>query len=351
MSNVKWLKFNPDFLDGASFKFMRRAKVDGVADLRDKLEAIWWELLGLAGKINNQGMFQNDEMAYNTFEDIAVMLDRKPEEIQICMKFYIKYQMISIIDDCYMLNNFTKYQNIKGLEEIRENNRQRQAKYRKNSSLKQISNVTNNVTQTLHNVTVTPLDIDIDKELDIDIEKNTTKKENTLKEKVDDGKTIPPKIEDIKNYIEKNYMLVDGEKFYNYYGSNGWLVGKNKMKNWHFAIATWEKNIKSKNPAEYEKLIADLKRPHYIVNEHEYRNPNTLIMCEFKNKPDDVVKALSSEYSKSKIKQMIEYDLKINVDSDFKPVESDLNESSINIPKSENVALDVCKLVKKVKGD
>jgi len=350
MSNVKWLKFNPDFLDGASFKFMRRAKVDGVADLRDKLEAIWWELLGLAGKINNQGWFQNDEMAYNTFEDIAVMLDRTPKEIEICMKFYVKYKMVSIVDDCYMLNNFTKYQNVKGLEEIREKNRIRQAKYRQRNSIKKLRNVT----QTLHNVTVTPLDIDKDIELDkdIDIEKNTTKKENTLKEKKKaNGKNIPPTLEEVKKYIKDNYMLVDGEKFFNYYGSNGWYVGKTKMKNWHYALATWEKNIKSKNPAEYEKLIADLKRPHYIVNKHDYRNPNTLIMCEFKERPNEVVKALSEHYSKDQIKKMVEYDLKINVDSEFKPIESKNEEKSINIPEDKNIALDVSKLVKKVEGD
>jgi hypothetical protein len=29
------------------------------------------------------------------------------------------------------------------------------------------------------------------------------------------------------------------EKFWNFYESKGWMVGKNKMKNWKAAIKTW----------------------------------------------------------------------------------------------------------------
>lgn len=39
----------------------------------------------------------------------------------------------------------------------------------------------------------------------------------------------------------------EGEKFFNYYESNGWKVGKNKMKNWKAAAANWIKNISNFN--------------------------------------------------------------------------------------------------------
>lgn len=32
----------------------------------------------------------------------------------------------------------------------------------------------------------------------------------------------------------------NAEKFFNFYESKGWMVGKNKMKNWKAAIKTWK---------------------------------------------------------------------------------------------------------------
>lgn len=60
------------------------------------------------------------------------------------------------------------------------------------------------------------------------------------------GRFTPPTLEELKNYIkEKNYQNVNAERFYNFYDSKGWMVGKNKMKNWRSAIAGWESRNKS----------------------------------------------------------------------------------------------------------
>lgn len=347
MSDVKWIKLNPEFLDGSSFKFMRRAKMEGVVDFRDKLESVWFELLGLAGQVNNQGSFHNDEIAYNTYEEIAIMLDRTEKEIELCMNFYLNHNMISIINDCFQLTNWVKYQNVKGLEEIREKGRRRVAKYREKNKVKQLCNVTCNATVTLPSLEEVDLDIELDKDKDKDKTKEKNKNVNSKKPKVKSGTNIPPTLEEIKEYANSKYLLVDTEKFYNYYGSNGWFVGKTKMKNWHFAIATWEKNIKSKNPSEYEKLVSDLKRPHLLVGGHDYREPNALIMCEYKKHQDETIKALLGSYSKAKCKAMIEFDLKINVDGNLKPVENEMKQGSIIVPKSSNVHVDFSKLAKK----
>lgn len=55
-------------------------------------------------------------------------------------------------------------------------------------------------------------------------------------------KFLIPSIEEIKNYCDERKNLIDAEKFYNHYTSNGWCVGKTKMKDWKAAIRTWEKN-------------------------------------------------------------------------------------------------------------
>ena len=52
-----------------------------------------------------------------------------------------------------------------------------------------------------------------------------------------------PTISDVKSYIAlKGYTDVDAEQWYSYYESNGWKVGRNPMKNWHAAIATWHRS-------------------------------------------------------------------------------------------------------------
>ena len=34
---------------------------------------------------------------------------------------------------------------------------------------------------------------------------------------------------------------MDPEKFIDFYESKGWMVGKNKMKDWRAAVRTWER--------------------------------------------------------------------------------------------------------------
>ncbi len=53
---------------------------------------------------------------------------------------------------------------------------------------------------------------------------------------------IIPNIEDIAAYCRERKNTIDHDKFLNYYQSNGWMVGKNKMKDWKAAIRTWEGN-------------------------------------------------------------------------------------------------------------
>ena len=44
-------------------------------------------------------------------------------------------------------------------------------------------------------------------------------------------------------------VITEAKAFFNYYESNGWMVGKNKMKNWEAAIRTW-----MNNNAKFEKV-------------------------------------------------------------------------------------------------
>lgn len=142
---VKWIKIKVGMFDGESFKRIKRAKIGG-EKFRDKLTAVWFELLDLSGKCNNNGFLMHDEIAYKSYEDIAIMLDREEEEIELCMQYYLANNMIEIINDCYCLSNWCKYQNVDGLEKIREQTRIRVARHRENKKLLCNDTCNNNVT-------------------------------------------------------------------------------------------------------------------------------------------------------------------------------------------------------------
>lgn len=74
----------------------------------------------------------------------------------------------------------------------------------------------------------------------------------------------PPTLDEVQEYISAKGYNVDAIKFWNYYDSNGWMVGKNKMKKWESAIVTWNRNQygNSSKPSGkrniYDELCADI---------------------------------------------------------------------------------------------
>lgn len=60
--------------------------------------------------------------------------------------------------------------------------------------------------------------------------------------KVSSKRFVKPTIEDLEDYINEKGYKVDAHKFYDYYESNGWKVGKNPMKDWKATIRNWARN-------------------------------------------------------------------------------------------------------------
>lgn len=76
---------------------------------------------------------------------------------------------------------------------------------------------------------------DKEKDKDIDIKENKKRK----------VAFCPPTIEEVKVYCQERKNNINPEQFVAYYSSNGWMVGRNKMKSWKQAIITWECRNKS----------------------------------------------------------------------------------------------------------
>lgn len=58
---------------------------------------------------------------------------------------------------------------------------------------------------------------------------------------------IPPTLQEVEIYCFERNNGLDPKHFIDHYTSNGWLVGKNKMKDWQSAIRNWERTNKKFN--------------------------------------------------------------------------------------------------------
>lgn len=66
-----------------------------------------------------------------------------------------------------------------------------------------------------------------------------------------------PSIEEIELYCKENNKNVDAISFYNFYESKDWMIGKNKMKKWKAAIATWDRKNKLSKPPEPQSIYSN----------------------------------------------------------------------------------------------
>ena len=66
------------------------------------------------------------------------------------------------------------------------------------------------------------------------------------------NKIIPPLLEWVQNYCRERGHIVNPETFFHFYEAKGWMIGKNKMKDWHSAMWTWEKTSKPKQTPQSE---------------------------------------------------------------------------------------------------
>ncbi len=74
------------------------------------------------------------------------------------------------------------------------------------------------------------------------IGKDSIGKDSIGKDSVKEKKHfVPPTIEEVKQYCIDGSYNVDAQRFIDFYESKGWMVGKNKMKDWKAALRNWSR--------------------------------------------------------------------------------------------------------------
>ena len=80
---------------------------------------------------------------------------------------------------------------------------------------------------------------------------------NNKKEKINKKEKSfkKPTLEEVEKYCLERKNKIDIKQFINYYESNGWMVGRNKMKDWKATIRSWESRNKKNGPNWINKNI------------------------------------------------------------------------------------------------
>lgn len=235
MAGVAWVKITTDMFDNRKIKHLRRLP-DG-----NSIVLIWVMLLTMAGRCNAGGMIFLTENIPYTPKMLADELDFEENTVKLALQALEQFQMIVTDGDRFRIAGWEEYQNIEGLEKIREQNRLRKQRQRERQKLLACDS---------HGTVTQGHATEEEREEDIDI-RNKNKNMGDPADAPERKRTarkpfIPPTVEEVGAYCTERGNSVDPEAFVDFYASKGWMIGKNKMKDWKAAVRTWEQGDKRK---------------------------------------------------------------------------------------------------------
>ena len=216
MAEVKWIKITTDIFDDE--------KILLIESLPDSyaIITVWFKLLCLAGKQNNSGVFMMGRVAY-TDKMLATIFRMKEATVTMALNIFEDFGMIEIIGGVITIPNWGKHQNLDQLESKKEYMREYMREYREKQ--KALTSGKSSC-KTNSKANVSSLDKDIDKD----------KKKSSV--------FTPPTVQQVAEYCIERMNSVNPQRFIDYYTSNGWMVGRTKMKDWKAAVRNWESKDK-----------------------------------------------------------------------------------------------------------
>lgn len=247
MADVKWIKIATDMFDNRKIKYLRRLP-DG-----NNIVLMWVMLLTMAGRCNANGVIFLTENIPYTANMLADELDFKENMVQSALQTLERLGMIAIDNEFISVPGWDEYQNIEGMEKIREQNRIRKQQQREKEKLLSVN--CHAVSRDGHAMSRDghAIEEDIEKDKDIDIEE---KERTNCKQIVDLFHSICVSYPYVKTLSEarrkaikarlKAYSLDDFKILFEKAEASSFLKGSNE-RNWS---ATFDWLIKDSNMAK-----------------------------------------------------------------------------------------------------
>ena len=204
-----WLKLKEDFFSSKRIKKLRKMAVG------DTYTIIYLKMQLLS--LKTDGVLKYTGLEDNFASELALNLDESPEDVGVVLMYLSSCGLIETSDNVNFLlpyvveNTGSETDAAKRMREMRSRN---------------------NVTPMLRPCYT-------EKEKEKDEEKEGEIEEEIVVAKPQRQRFTPPSVEEVRAYIVEHGYGVDAQHFVDYYTSNGWMVGRNKMKDWKAAVRTW----------------------------------------------------------------------------------------------------------------
>lgn len=124
MADVKWIKITTDIFDDEKILLIE------AMPSADSIIVIWFKLLALAGKQNNDGVFMMSHRIAYTDEMLATIFRRDINTVRLALSSFEKLGMIEIVNDVITIPNWNKHQSLDSYEKKKERDRLYQAERR-----------------------------------------------------------------------------------------------------------------------------------------------------------------------------------------------------------------------------
>lgn len=231
-----WLKLKRDFF--------KRHDIRIIEEMPNGKDYILFYLKLLCESVDHEGMLRFSEAIPYSDSMLSTITNTNIDIVRSAVKIFTELQMMEILDDgSFYMGQVEKMIGVSTQDEhTRESTRLRVQAYRERQKQAKIeaerySNVTCNGE--------TDIEKELDKEIEKEIDKESDDKGVRRAQPADSPKRfLKPTFDEVKTYCHERGDKVDPERFYNYYESNGWSVGKRSMKDWKAAIRYWETDPK-----------------------------------------------------------------------------------------------------------
>lgn len=123
MADVKWIKITTDIFDDEKILL-----IEGLPDSY-AIITVWFKLLCLAGKQNNNGVFMMGRIPY-TNQMLATIFRMKESIVTMALEVFSNFGMVEIVEGVITIPNWNKHQTLDAYDKKKERDRLYQAKRR-----------------------------------------------------------------------------------------------------------------------------------------------------------------------------------------------------------------------------
>ena len=193
MADVKWIKVTTDVFDDEKILLIESLPS------ADSIITIWFKLLALAGKQNNNGVFLMSNRIPYTDEMLATIFRREISVVRLALRTFEQFGMIEVIDNVITIPNWNKHQTLDAYEKKKERDRLYQQERRE----KQKRMIEQKSSDKSSDVAVSEEDKEEEREEDKEKDKNQSIYQGDAIDMIDAFTKL------IKENIEYDYLLRD----------------------------------------------------------------------------------------------------------------------------------------------